>query len=64
MDIEVEIGGKLYSGSYDSGGNMISVYYEGEHRSTQVDGAARDIEAFAKQILRSLIRSTIAKDST
>ncbi|WP_345552446.1 hypothetical protein [Microbulbifer aestuariivivens] len=48
FDIEVELDGKVYEGSYISGGNMVTVFFEGESRSTQIDGAAGNIEALGK----------------
>lgn len=55
FDIEIEIEGQHYSGSYEFSGNMVSVYFKGHHRSTQIDGAASNIESLAKMMLRSLI---------
>jgi hypothetical protein len=61
FDIEIDIEGKRFSGSYDFGGNIISVYFEGNHRSTQIDGAAGNVESLAKQMLRSLVINEKAK---
>jgi len=61
MDLNIELEGERFSGSYDFGENMVTVYFEGNHRSTQIGGAAGNIEALAKQMFRSLVITERAK---
>lgn len=61
FDIEVKVDGERYSGSYSFSGNMVSVYFKEDHQSAQIDGAAGNIDALAKQMLRSLVMSVKSK---
>ena len=56
FDIEVEIDGICYAGSYTFDENMIFVNFGDKQRSTQIDGAIRNIESLAKQMLCSLVK--------
>jgi hypothetical protein len=61
IDIQIEKNGKIYEGYYTFGGNMITVYFEGDYRSTQIDGAGSNIDSFAKQVLRGLVHASTSK---
>ncbi len=59
FDIEVEIDGIRYAGNYSFDEYMIFVNFEGKQRSTQIDGAVRNIESLAKQMVCSLVKVNI-----
>ncbi len=61
VDIEIEVEGKRYSGSYEVVENMISVFFEGHSCETQIDGAKNSIEALAKMQLRALVKNKALK---
>ncbi|HDS1205339.1 hypothetical protein KE622_18435 [Shewanella algae] len=64
IDIQVEKDGETFDGYFTFSGNMITVYYEGDYRSTQIDGAAGNIDSLAKQMLRGLVYASKSKKNS
>jgi hypothetical protein len=54
IEITVEIDGKTYSGSYDVSGRVVTTYFAGGRKATQVGGSRAEL--VAKSLLRELIR--------
>lgn len=64
IDIQIEKDGETFEGYFTFSGNMITVYYEGDYRSTQIDGAASNMDSLAKQMLRGLVHASKSKKSS
>lgn len=64
IDIQIEKDGETFDGYFTFSGNMITVYYEGDYRSTQIDGAAGNIDSLAKQMLRGLVYASKSKKNS
>ena len=64
IDIQIEKDGETFEGYFTFSGNMITVYYEGDYRSTQIDGAASNTDSLARQMLRGLVHARKSKKNS
>lgn len=64
IDIQIEKDGETFEGYFTFSGNMITVYYEGDYQSTQIDGAASNIDSLARQVFRGLVHARKSKKNS
>ena len=55
-EVTIDFENKEYTGEYTIFGNMITVYFEGRTKQTQVDGYLGKEERLAKLLLKNLVR--------